>query len=107
MYPQTPLIITFFIILLLVLCNGSYIVEPLHHQTYSKYYYHVHDGRLIKTKHQHFGHITRINRDTLFSSKSQGKVNVDDFGAKGDGRDDREVTNNNKIPRNIHCHFFY
>ncbi|WJX49733.1 hypothetical protein P8452_36130 [Trifolium repens] len=91
MYPQTPLIITFFTILLLVLCNGSYIVEPLHHQTYSKYYYHVHDGRLIKTKHQHFGHITRTNRDTLFSSKSHGTVNVDDFGAKGDGRDDREA----------------
>lgn len=93
MSPQTP-IITLFMILLasLVLCNCSYIVEPLH-QTNSEYYYPLHDGRLIKTKHQHFGHINKL--DTLFSSRSRGMISVDDFGAKADGSDDREVTINN------------
>ncbi|CAI8615925.1 unnamed protein product [Vicia faba] len=87
MHLQTPIITLF-----MILSKFSYIVEPLD-QTNSEHYYHVHDGRLMKTKHQHFGHITKTNRDNLFSSKSRGMVNVDDFGAKADGRDDREAFN--------------
>lgn len=91
MYQEKTIIILLMIFLAsLFICNGSYIVEP-HHQANVERYYHVHDGRLIKTKHQQFGHITRTNRDTLFSSKSQGMVSVDDFGARADGRDDREA----------------
>jgi len=97
MYQQKPIITLLMISLSsLLICNGSYIVEPLHQANVERYY-HVHNGRLSKTKHQHFGHITRTNRDTFFSSKSHGMVSVDDFGAKADGRDDREVINNNNI----------
>lgn len=52
----------------------------------------MHDGRLIKTKHEHFGLITRANRVTPHFSRHSGTVSVDDFGAKADGRDDSEVT---------------
>ncbi|XP_058750100.1 polygalacturonase-like [Vicia villosa] len=94
MHLQIPIItlFTLFMILLasLVLCNSSYVVEPLD-QTNSEYYYNSLDGRLIKTKHQHFGQIARTNRDNFLSSKSRGMVNVDDFGAHADGRDDREA----------------
>jgi len=107
MYQQKPIITLLMIFLSsLLICNGSYIVEPLHQANFERYY-HVHDGRLIKTKHQHFGHITRTNRDAVFSSKSQGIVSVDDFGARADGRDDREVKNNNNIYGNKDWKIYY
>ncbi|KAL5056605.1 hypothetical protein RYX36_037287 [Vicia faba] len=98
MHLQTPIITLF-----MILSKFSYIVEPLD-QTNSEHYYHVHDGRLMKTKHQHFGDITRTNRDNLFSSKSRGMVNVDDFGAKADGRDDRETCNDEPRPQAVTFH---
>ncbi|WVZ04143.1 hypothetical protein V8G54_024949 [Vigna mungo] len=46
----------------------------------------MHRGRFIKRKHEHFGLITRANRVA-----PRGTVNVDDFGAKADGRDNSEA----------------
>ncbi|XP_061353902.1 polygalacturonase-like [Gastrolobium bilobum] len=93
MSPQTPIISLFiFLFTLLVLCNGTNIEEQLHQTNAEHYKQHFHDGRLIKTKHKHFGLMTRANnRATLLSSRPRGTVNVDDFGAKADGRDDTEA----------------
>ncbi|TKY67930.1 Polygalacturonase QRT2 [Spatholobus suberectus] len=89
MSPQTPIMSLFIVLASLVLCNGYYIGEPLH-KTNAEHYP-VHNGRLIKTKHEHFGLITRANRATRLSSRPRGTVSVDDFGAKADGRDDTEA----------------
>ena len=52
----------------------------------------MHDGRFMKRRHEHFGLITRANRVAPLSSRQSGTVNVDDFGAKADGRDNTKVT---------------
>ncbi|KAK7312126.1 hypothetical protein VNO77_35742 [Canavalia gladiata] len=93
MCPQTPIISLSIVLASLVLCTGWYIEEPLNYQTNAEYYYPypVHDGRLIRTKHRHFGFMTRANRPSLHSSRPVRTVNVDDFGAKADGRDDSKA----------------
>ncbi|XP_027356755.1 polygalacturonase QRT2-like [Abrus precatorius] len=91
MSPQTPIIPLFIVLASLVLCTGWYIEEPHNYQTNVEHYYPLHDGRLIKTKHRHFGYMTRPNKATHLSSRSRGTVSVDDFGAKADGRDDSEA----------------
>lgn len=85
MFPQTPTISLFIVLSSLILCNGYYIEEPLYKTNYK--HYPMHYGRFIKRKHEHFGLITRANRVA-----PRGTVNVDDFGAKADGRDNSEVT---------------
>ena len=89
MSPLRPIISLFIILASLGLCFSSYIEEPLDQTNAQRYS--VHDGRLIKTKHGHFGLMMRANRATHRSSKNSGTVNVDDFGAKADGRDDTQV----------------
>ncbi|RDX78944.1 hypothetical protein CR513_40696, partial [Mucuna pruriens] len=91
MSPQTPIKALFIVLASLVLCNGYYIEEPLY-KTNAKHYP-VHDGRLIKTKHVHFGLIKRANtnRATPLSYRTRETVSVDDFGAKADGRDNTEA----------------
>ncbi|KAJ1418508.1 Pectin lyase fold/virulence factor [Sesbania bispinosa] len=91
MTPQTPIISLFIVLAALVLCDGFYIEETLYQTNAENYYYPLHDGRLIKTRHEHFGLMTRANRATLHSSRPHGMVSVDDFGAKADGRDDTEA----------------
>ena len=106
MFPQTPTISLFIVLASLVLCNGYYIQEPFY-KTNVKHYL-VHDGRLIKTKHEHFGLLTRANRAIhLSSSRPRGTVSVDDFGAKADGRDDSEVAYHviNKKDKIFTCKF--
>ncbi|KAJ1411924.1 Pectin lyase fold/virulence factor [Sesbania bispinosa] len=88
---QTPIISLFIVLAALVLCDAFYIEEPLYQTNAENYYYPLHDGRLIKTRHEHFGLMTRANRATLHSSRPHGMVSVDDFGAKADGRDDTEA----------------
>jgi len=89
MFPQTPTISFFIVLSSLILCNG-YIEEPLYKTNYK--HYPMHHGRFIRRKHEHFGFITRANRVAPLSSSPRGTVNVDDFGAKADGRDNTEVT---------------
>ncbi|KAG4966776.1 hypothetical protein JHK87_032427 [Glycine soja] len=89
MSPQTPTIPLFIVLASLVLCNGYYLEESFY-KTNAKHYP-VHDGRLIKTKHEHFGLITRANRASHLTSRPRGTVSVDDFGAKADGSDDSEA----------------
>ncbi|XP_057441408.1 polygalacturonase-like [Lotus japonicus] len=95
MSPQTPIISFLIILTSLLLCNGYYIEEPLHETKYEQfghYYNPVHEERLIKEKHEHFGHVTRANnRATPLFSRPGGTVSVDDFGAKADGRDDTQA----------------
>lgn len=79
----------FIVLAALVLCNGYYIEEQRY--KINPEHYPVHDGRLIKTKHEHFGLITRANKVTPHFSRHSGTVSVDDFGAKADGRDDSEA----------------
>ncbi|KAL2329296.1 hypothetical protein Fmac_022723 [Flemingia macrophylla] len=84
MVPQT----LFIVLASLVLCNGYHIEDSLYKTKNAQHYYPVHDGRLIKTKHEHFGYMTRANKA---SSRPRGTVIVDDFGAKADGRDDSQA----------------
>lgn len=105
MFPQTPTISLFIVLASFVLCNGYYIQEPFY-KTNVKHYL-VHDGRLIKTKHEHFGLITRANRASHLTSRPRGTVSVDDFGAKADGSDDSEVRYHviNKKEKIFMCQF--
>ena len=90
MFPQTPCISLFIVLSSLVLCHGYYIEESLYKTNYK--HYPMHGGRFMKRRHDHFGLRTRANRVTPLSSRPRGTVNVDDFGAEADGRDNTEVT---------------
>ncbi|KAK7341164.1 hypothetical protein VNO80_24089 [Phaseolus coccineus] len=89
MFPQTPTISLFIVLSSLVLCNGYYMEEPLYKTNYK--HYPMHDRRFMKRRHEHFGLITRGNRVTPLSYRQSGTINVDDFGAKADGRDNTEA----------------
>ncbi|TKY49602.1 Polygalacturonase protein [Spatholobus suberectus] len=64
-------------------CFGSYLEDTYHLTNYQRY--------SIKPNNEHFGIMTRAYGSTPYT-RFQGRINVDDYGAKAnDGRDDTEA----------------
>ncbi|KAE9621498.1 putative polygalacturonase [Lupinus albus] len=82
MSPQSIVLSLFIVFLSFGLCFGFY-TEDKYNQTNYKYY--TGPRRLMKQQHEHFGIMRRTHR-------SQGSVNVDDYGAiANDGKDDTKA----------------
>lgn len=86
MSPQSvalPFFITMFVSF--GVCFGSFLEDTYHLTNYQRY--------SMKPNNEHFGIMTRAYGSTP-STRSQRRINIDDYGAKAsDGRDDTEVIN--------------